>query len=221
MRQARAEQRARRGRRAGRAFLAPFLWIVTAGVPNRILAGLRLARAPGWPRGVYFFGDEILRVGLVVASELPRERSTLLVRLMAAGPLLTPAIAELRSLPPDAPERAVAEGILVRLQHALRKKPVRNRNEKEFIVKMYKSWEDGKDEARIETQADAVLTVLRVRGVPVPVAVRKRILAEKDLKQLKSWLARAVIATSIEDVIGARSRRRSVPPAPTARARAR
>lgn len=37
---------------------------------------------------------------------------------------------------------------------------------------MYKSWED----ARTETRADAVLTVLRVRGIVVPDAARKRIL---------------------------------------------
>ncbi|HSK00551.1 MAG TPA: hypothetical protein VK932_04895, partial [Kofleriaceae bacterium] len=213
----------RRGRR--RAFLEPFLWIVTAGAPNRILTRLAFGHVPGWPAGVYFFGDDILRVGIVVASELPRERSTLLVRLMAAGPLLAPAIAELRALPPDAPERAVAEGILLRLQHALRQQPVRSRKEKEFIVKMFKSWEEGKDEARaegrIETQADAVLAVLRVRGIPVPIPVRKRIRAEKDLQQLKSWHAKAVVATSIEDVIGTRSRRRSAPAASTARARAR
>jgi hypothetical protein len=51
------------------------------------------------PPGVYFFGDAALRVGIVVASELPRDLSTLLVRLMAAGPLLTQAIEELTALP--------------------------------------------------------------------------------------------------------------------------
>jgi hypothetical protein len=143
-----------------------------------------------------------------------------------AGPLLAPAIAELGALPPDAPERAVAEDILVRLQHQLRQKPTRTRKEEEFIVTMYKNWEDarieGRTEARAETQADAVLTVLRVRGIAVPLAVRKRVLAEKDPKQLKGWLEKAVLATSIEDVIGTRSRpRRRAPTASTARARAR
>jgi hypothetical protein len=58
---------------------------------------------------IYFFGDDVLRVGLVVASELPRTRATFLVRLMAAGPLLAPATQELRALPANAPARAVAE----------------------------------------------------------------------------------------------------------------
>src|SRR4051812_7227640 len=81
-------------RRAG-ALVEPFLWIITAGAPTGLLTKLKLEAAPGWPAGVYSFGDEVLRVGIVVASELPRDRSTLLVRLMAAGPLLAPAIKDL------------------------------------------------------------------------------------------------------------------------------
>jgi hypothetical protein len=64
-----------------------------------------------------------------------------------------------------------------------------------------KSWEEGKAEARTETQANAVLTVLRVRGIAVPEAARERILAEKDMTQLKRWLEKAVIASSIAEVI--------------------
>ncbi|HWO25034.1 MAG TPA: hypothetical protein VNO30_40115 [Kofleriaceae bacterium] len=50
-----------------------------------------------------------------------------------------------------------------------------------------------------------MLTVLRVRGIAVPVAVRKRILAEKNLKQQERWLAKACVAESIKEVIGKRS----------------
>jgi hypothetical protein len=64
-----------------------------------------------------------------------------------------------------------------------------------------KSWEEGRAEARAETWADSVLTVLRVRGIAVPAASHDRILAEKDLEQLKRWLEKAVVATSIADVI--------------------
>ncbi|HEU4409998.1 MAG TPA: hypothetical protein VFS43_32385 [Polyangiaceae bacterium] len=38
-----------------------------------------------------------MKVGVVVASELPRTRATLLVRLMAAGPLLP------KNGPPETP----------------------------------------------------------------------------------------------------------------------
>jgi hypothetical protein len=108
-RDARAHNRKRRRQRQlPEAFVDPSLWIITAGSPKAILTKLALEPARGWPAGVYFFGDDVLRVGIVVASKLPRDRDTILVRLMAAGPLLTPAIADLARLPPRAHERAVA-----------------------------------------------------------------------------------------------------------------
>jgi len=74
-------------------------------------------------------------------------------------------------------------------------------DEQEFIMAMLKSWEDAKAEARVEAQVDAVLTVLRVRGIVVPDAARQRIVAEKDLEQLKRWLEKAILASSIATVI--------------------
>jgi hypothetical protein len=224
-RNTRADNQTRRKKRQPpRPFIEPFLWIIAAGAPMKVLTELKIEAAPGWPAGVYGFGAGVLRVGIVVASELPPDRSTLLVRLMAAGPLLARAIEELIALSPDAHERVVAEQILLRLQHALRQKSSRNREEQEFIVTMYKTWEDarieaqakgraeglakGRAEVRAETQANAVLTALRVRGITVSVAARKRILAEKDLKQLERWFEKAIVATSIDQVIGA-SRARS------------
>jgi hypothetical protein len=66
---------------------------------------------------------------------------------------------------------------------------------------MLKSWEEGRAEARTETRADSVLTVLRVRGIAVPDVARERILAQKDLEQLKRWLEKAAVASSIGEVI--------------------
>jgi hypothetical protein len=136
-----------------------------------------------------------------VASELPRDSSTLLVRLMAAGPLLAPAVKEVAALPPDAYERAVAEPVLLQLQHVLGQSSIQDPDEQEFIMAMLKSWEEGRAEARTETPADSVLTVLRVRGIAVPEAARERILAQKDQEQLTRWLERAVVAFSIAEVL--------------------
>jgi hypothetical protein len=209
-RQARAHNRKRRlEQRPPRAFVEPSLWIIAAGAPTALLTKLEFKPAHGWPAGVYFFGDDILRVGLVVASELPRDPTNLLVRLMAAGPLLPQAIEELRALPRNTYERVVAEPILLQLQHVLGKRPTRNLKEQEFIVAMHKSWEDARTEGRTETRADAVLTVLRVRGIAVPEAARKRILAQKDLHQLERWHEKAIVATSISEVLGDRVEGRS------------
>ena len=56
-------------------------------------------------------------------------------------------------------------------------------------------------EGRVEGRAEGLLTVLRVRGIAVPDAVRERILAEKDPGRLERWLEKAVTATSVATVI--------------------
>jgi hypothetical protein len=205
-RKARADNKKRREQdQSPEASGDPFLWIIAAGAPATLLTKLKLEPAPDWPAGVYMFGDDVLRVGIIVASELPRDATTLLVRLMAAGPLLAQAVKEVAALPPDAHVRAVAEPVLLHLQHVLGQEPSRTPDEQEFIMAMLKSWEEGKAEARAEarteTQAHAVLTVLRVRGIAVPDAARERILAQKDLQRLERWHEKAIVATSIGEVI--------------------
>ena len=74
---------------------------------------------------------------------------------------------------------------------------------------MRRSWEDARTEGRTEAQANVVLTVLRVRGIAVSDAARKRILAQKDLQRLRRWLEKAAIATSMRDVINDRAEGRS------------
>jgi len=198
------QARSVRRRKQAERFVAPFLWILAAGRPEIALAALGAKEAPGWPAGVYF-GPDLLRVGIVVASELPRERETLLVRFMVAGPRLSEAIEDLGALPEDAHERCVAEQILLNLRHALGTKPSRTPEEQEFVMRMLRGWEDarmdGRKEGRVEAGADALLTVLRVRGIAVSDAVRQRILAQKDPERLARWLEKAVVATSITEVM--------------------
>ncbi len=128
-----------------------FLWIITAGAPRTVLTKLKLEPARDWPAGVYLFGEDVLRVGIVVASELPRDRSTLLVRMMAAGPLLAPAVEELAALPPDAIERVTVEPILLGFQQMLEENASQDADEQEFIMAMHKTREDARAEGRAET----------------------------------------------------------------------
>ena len=182
-----------------------------------MLLKLKAEAAPGWPVGVYFHGDDLYRTGIVVVDELPRDRSTLLVRIMAAGPVLPEALADLAALPDDAHERAVAEQILVHLERVIGKKPGRTPEEEEFIVSMQGTWkeareqgraegrtegrDEGRDEGRTEEAARAVLTVLRVRGIAVPDAARERILAETDPARLERWHEQAIVAASVAEAI--------------------
>jgi hypothetical protein len=197
----------------------PLGWIITAGCPASVLAGIAATRATGWPPGVYFSpgvlfdrrdgaalasldgAGGMLRLGIIVASELPRDRSTLLVRFLAAGPLLADAIADLGALEAGAYERAVADQILLELRDVLAKKPSPTLDEKEFIVTMETSWDRAWERGRAEEAGRAVLAVLRVRGIAVSDAARERVLAQKDVSLLERWLEKAALATSITEVL--------------------
>ena len=150
----------------------------------------------------------MLRVGIVVASELPRDRSTILVRIMAGGAALPAALADLAGLPADAYERSVASMDVLELRRALGSKPHRTVEEEEIIVStnyVEELRDDGRREGREEGQREEatrnLLTVLRVRGLAVPEAVRERILAEKDPSVLERWHERAVLAASVTEAL--------------------
>lgn len=184
----------------------PLLWIIAAAASAPMLHKIGAKTVNGWPPGVYFVGGDVFGVGIVVADELPRDRSTILVRIMAAGPVLADAIADLAVLPADAHERTVAEDILVHLQHRLGTKSSRTPEEEEVVVSLQKMWEKARAEGETAANARAVLTALRVRGIPVPDAARERILAQKDPVRLERWLERAIVAASVADVLAKPSR---------------
>jgi hypothetical protein len=206
VRNARSESRKRNEPEPPEESTASFLWIIAAGAPTTLLTKLKFERSLLWPAGIYLFGDDVLRVGIVVASELPRDRKSLLVRLIAGGPLLTPAAEEIMALPPDAYERTMAAPILLQWFQMVKKFPSGDPYEQEFSMAMTTIWEKEKAEARAEGlaegQAKDVLTVLHVRGIAVPDAERERILAQKDLEQLKRWLEKASVASSLREVLG-------------------
>jgi post-segregation antitoxin (ccd killing protein) len=65
------------------------------------------------------------------------------------------------------------------------------------------------EEGCAKARADDVLTVLRVRGIAVSEAARKRILAEKDLQRLERWHEKAIVATSLGEMLDDRVAGRS------------
>jgi hypothetical protein len=88
-------------RRAGDPVVAlPRLWIVSAGVPRTVLREAALRPAEGFPPGVWR-SAEMFRLWVIVVPALPREPSTLLLRLLGRGRTRFDALADLRGLPPD------------------------------------------------------------------------------------------------------------------------
>ncbi|GHB55925.1 hypothetical protein GCM10010377_53810 [Streptomyces viridiviolaceus] len=54
--------------------------------------------------------------------------------------------------------------------------------------------EEGREEGRVADRAEMILRILEWRDIPVPDAVRDRVLACTDLAQLEIWAQRAVRA---------------------------
>ena len=77
---------ARRARR--KRPLKPRLWMFSSGRPETVLRGHALAPMRGYPAGFYG-GAQAAVLGVVVVSELPRQRSTLFFRLFGAGEVLS------------------------------------------------------------------------------------------------------------------------------------
>jgi hypothetical protein len=176
------------------------LWILAVAFSEPMLRKLKVRTRASFPKGVYFHGDDLHRVGIIVASELPRDRSTLLVRIMAAGPLLPNAIADLAELPADAIERGLVEGDLVDLERALGAKPSQTAEEEEIVAMVQGTFTQARRMGEAAARVRDVLTVLRVRGIIVSDADRERILAEEDPARLERWHERAILATSLAEV---------------------
>lgn len=60
---------------------------------------------------------------------------------------------------------------------------------------------EGLEQGRAKEAARNLLSVLRVRGIAVPDALRERILAQTDAGRLERWLEKAVVATSVSEIL--------------------
>jgi post-segregation antitoxin (ccd killing protein) len=183
----------------------PTQWVISAGRPNDGIEGLGFRPLKGWPSGIYE-APRLHWTRLVVVSELPVARDTLLVRLLGADRVLKQAIAELKALPADAPERTLVLPILLRLRLDVPTDPAKQTaDDQEFLMTtqdIVETWRrKAIEEGEVKARADDVLTVLRVRGIGVSEAARKRILAEKDLQRLERWHENAIIAASLGEVL--------------------
>ena len=112
----------------------PIQWIISSGRPDRCIEGLSFRPMDGWPSGIYE-GPPLLWTRLVVVNELPVTRSTLMLRLLGARAVLRQAIAELKALPADAPERMLALPLLVQYRVTAESEPdMRTPEDEEFLM---------------------------------------------------------------------------------------
>ncbi len=179
----------------------PTGWVLSAGRATLAMADLGCRRARGWTRGIYAAAPA-LRFGVVVLTELKETRDTLLLRLLATGATLQRAMAELKRLPPDAPEVTVMVLIMLRSRLMVPAEPSeQTEEEKEFLMRTQDAidmWnqqrqsgvEAGRKEGLeigLEAGRHTLLALYEVRFGPAPAAVRTRVAALADPEVLKRW----------------------------------
>jgi hypothetical protein len=192
----------------------PVQWVISSGRPESGIAGLWLRPMSTWPSGIYE-GPPLLWTRLVVVSELPVARDTLLLRLLGAGRVLKQAIAELKALRTEAPERVLALPVLLRLRLEV---PVdsakQTSDDQEFLMDtqdIVESWrreavqegvkqgvEQGIRQGVERGVACSLLDIYEVRFGSVPEDLRAIIDDTHDEPILRGWLKLAGTRTAEE-----------------------
>jgi hypothetical protein len=180
----------------------PMQWVISSGCPATGIEGLWLRQMGGWPPGIYE-GPPLLWTRLVVVSELPVARDTLLLRLLGAGRVLQQAIAELKALGADAPERTLALPILLRLRLEIPADPAkRTDDDQEFFMNTQDIVETWRREAIQEGFQQSLIDIYEARFGAVPAEIRAAIEHTHDESTLRAWLKLAS-TRSVEEIAGA------------------
>ena len=191
----------------------PTQWVISSGRPDSGIDGLWLRPFAGWPSGIYE-GPPLLWTRLVVVNELPVARDTLLVRLLGAGAVLKQAIAELKELPAEAPERTLALPVLLRLRLTVPSDPAkRTTDDQEFLMDtqdIVETWrreaiqegvQKGLKQGVTEGVAHALVEVYEARFGTMPEDLRAVVKDTDDEPTLVAWLRLA--GTRSADELGA------------------
>jgi hypothetical protein len=205
----------------------PRLWILSAGRPESVLAGLCCSPLADWPTGVWQ-APSLLATSLVVLRDLPETRDTLPLRLMGSGAALERAIAELDALPakewePRAfiplllafrlrvPQDSIDPahndeddmGYAERMEaiYAKWERRIEERGEKKGMRKgMRKGVKKGMEKGKEEGLRTALVNVYQARFGALPAALQTVIEATEDAPTLQGWTTLFSTATADEIV---------------------
>jgi hypothetical protein len=190
----------------------PVHWVISSGRPDAGIDGLGFRPMTGWPSGIYD-SPPLHCTRLVVVSELPVTRDTLLVRLLGGGSVLKLAIAELQALPEDAPERRLALPVLLRLRLTVPTDPAQQTSDdQEFLMNtqdIVETWrreaiEEGVKqglELGIERERKLLLRLLWRRfGADVDDEIERRVAAAPPEK-IEVWAERVLSAATLTELL--------------------
>jgi hypothetical protein len=184
----------------------PVLWVLSPERPEEVLQGYAGAPAADWPSGFYRCASG-LAMWIVVLAELPVTSETRLLRMFGQPSMQLAALRELDALPVDDSQRQPWIELLADVRYLFDDEPNPDPEEQALMTELRQRWEREKAELRssgkAEGKAEAVLAVLKARGVAVSEVVRNRVLDCHDLSTLDRWLARALTAASDAEVVAA------------------
>jgi hypothetical protein len=199
----------------------PIQWVISSGRPDAGIDGLGFRPMSGWPCGIYE-SPPLHCTRLVVVNELPVTRDTLLVRLLGAGSVLKQAIAELQTLPADAPERRLALPVLLRLRLTVPTEPAQQTSDdQEFLMNtqdIVETWrreaiqegvkqgleqglEQGVKQGLEQGERKLLLRQLRRRfGAEVDGETERRV-AAASAEQVEVWAERVLSAATLAELL--------------------
>ena len=191
----------------------PIQWVISSGRPDAGIEGLAFRPMTGWPRGIYE-GPPLQYTRLVVVSEPPVSRDTLLVRMFGAGAVLRQAIAELQALPAEAPERTLVLPILVGLRLTVPSDPAeQTSDDQEFLMdtqEIVELWrqeavqegvQQGLEQGVQRGERKPLLRMLRRRfGAEVDGEIERRV-ATASAEQIEVWAERVLSAATLAELL--------------------
>ena len=183
----------------------PMQWVISSGRPDVGIEGLGFRPMVGGLRGIYE-SPPLHYTRLVVVSELPVTRDTLLVRLLGAGLTLKQAIAELQDLSRKAPERRLALPALLRLRLTVPTDPAQQTSDdQEFLMNTQDIVENWRREAIQEGleqgERKVLLRLLQRRfGVEVGGEIERRVAAAPP-EQVEVWTERVLSAATLGELL--------------------
>jgi hypothetical protein len=199
----------------------PIQWVISSGRPDAGIEGLGFRPMTGGSRGLYE-SPPLQYTRLVVVSELPVTRDTLLMRLLGAGSVLKRAIAELQALPAEAPERRLALPVLLRLRLTVPIDPAQQTSDdQEFLMTtqdIVETWrreaiqegveqgvkqglEQGVKQGLEQGERKLLLRQLRRRfGAEVDGEIERRV-AVAPAEQVEVWAERVLSAATLAELL--------------------
>ena len=204
-----ARAREKAGLEKPKAVPFPALVVIGRGRPETVLEGYGCQRVC---QGVYrAVRDLDLRV--VVVSELPRTRDTLLLRLLGSGRVLREALADFSALPDDVWEKGIATPLLLHFQIST---PEPVTTEEDDVSAEIQAWykdyqqkqqearaaalEQGLEQGRTNGTRSLLLRLLRARFGELPEEAMARIGAV-ELEELERWGERVLDARTLDEAL--------------------